>query len=162
MASSSGGCSDDDEMEIWTPVQNPRKRGGKEGNSMRTPASKRALTDDEERNEIRKKVMTEEFKVILKFKTDHEISTESPIALTNCLKKTLGDIDIAKVLRDGSLFVKCKTGGQRDKALKIQTICKKEVVERKVVGGGRGAKGKGTVALVMATRSSSSRVLCGL
>ncbi|XP_049416274.1 uncharacterized protein LOC125878859 [Epinephelus fuscoguttatus] len=117
-------------MEIWKTVQRQRKTGGKESSSMKMSSSKRSLTDDEERNDMRKKHMTEEFKVIMKFKTGQEISSVSPITLTNCLRKALGDIEVAKVLRDGSLFLKCKNAGQRDKALKLQRICEKEVAER--------------------------------
>lgn len=65
----------------------------------------------------------------------------SLIVLTNGLRKALGDVEVAKVLRDGSLFLKCKNAGQRDKAVKLQSICKKEIAGRKRVGRGSGARG---------------------
>lgn len=56
-------------------------------------------------------------------------------ALTHGLKKVLGDIEMAKILRDGRLLIKCKNVGQRDKALKLQSVCKKEASEvRKLLG----------------------------
>lgn len=40
----------------------------------------------------------------------------------------MGDVEMAKVLRAGSLFVK-----ERNKALHIESICKKTVSERRVL-----------------------------
>lgn len=39
------------------------------------------------------------------------------------------------------MFVKCKTAEQNNKALKLQTLCKKEIMDRKVVGERRGCRG---------------------
>ncbi len=43
-------------------------------------------------------------------------------------------MDTAKILRDGNLLVICKTEEQKNKALKIDNVCKKKVNERKMVG----------------------------
>lgn len=48
---------------------------------------------------------------------------------------------MVKVLRDGNLLLKCKNAKQKNKALKLQAICKKEVAETRVVGEGNGVKG---------------------
>lgn len=39
---------------------------------------------------------------------------------------------MAKILRDGSLLIICKTEEQKNKALKIDNVCKKIVNERKL------------------------------
>jgi len=57
------------------------------------------------------------------------------------LKKAIGDIEMAKVLRDGSLLVKCKNIEQKNKTMKLQSVCKKEIVEKKVIGEKGGVKG---------------------
>lgn len=54
--------------------------------------------------------------------------------MTQGLKKSLGEIDMAKILRDGRLLIKCKNTGQRNEALKFQSVCKKEVGEVKKFG----------------------------
>lgn len=41
------------------------------------------------------------------------------------MKKVLGDIEMAKVLHDGSVLVKCKSAEQRNKAMKLQSVKKK-------------------------------------
>ncbi len=65
----------------------------------------------------------------------------SPIALSRELKKKLGEVDTAKILRDGNLLVICKTEEQKNKALKIYNVCKKKVNERKMVGETRMKQG---------------------
>ncbi len=70
MASSSDGLYlDGDDMDFdWTPVESSRKGGGSKDKML---SNKRAHESNEERREVRsaKKIMTEEFEVILKFKT---------------------------------------------------------------------------------------------
>lgn len=80
-----------------------------------------------------------ELKVIIKFKEGNDIRTISLVALTAGLKKAWGEIEMAKVLRDGSLLVKCKDVGQRDKVMRAQLICKKEIAEVRKFGE-RGAR----------------------
>ena len=52
----------------------------------------------------------------------------SLIALTTALKKSVGEVELAQVLHDGRLLIKCKDVGQRDKAMRLTSVCKKEVV----------------------------------
>jgi len=52
--------------------------------------NKRALEEDEEGREARKNILMEEFKIILKFKVGHEITSVSPITVTTGLKKAIG------------------------------------------------------------------------
>ena len=47
-------------------------------------------------------------------------------ALTTALKKSVGEVELAQVLHDGRLL--CKDVGQRDKAMRLTSVCKKEVV----------------------------------
>lgn len=84
--------------------------------------------------------MREALKTILKFKAGREITLVSPITLTNGFKKAPGDIEMTKVLCDGYLLVKCKSAAQRNEAMKLQIVCKKEVVEKRLVGEERGAR----------------------
>lgn len=42
------------------------------------------------------------------------------------------DVELAEVLTDGSLI--CKNAEQKNEALKLQMVCKKEVIER-LLGG---------------------------
>lgn len=56
---------------------------------MRMTSSKCNHTDDEERNYVAEKPMTEEIKMILKFKTVQEISSVSLIMLKNGFGKIL-------------------------------------------------------------------------
>ncbi|XP_035989752.1 uncharacterized protein LOC118561624 isoform X2 [Fundulus heteroclitus] len=142
MASCSGGCSEDENMDTgWSMIENRRGGGGKDKGKKGINAGKRSLEDEEERVEIKKKIMMEDFKVILKFKAGQDMIGISPINLSNGLKKVIGDVELAKVLRDGSLLIICKNAEQKNKAVKPQMVCKKEVLERKVVGEERGVKG---------------------
>ncbi|MEQ2227247.1 hypothetical protein ILYODFUR_035816 [Ilyodon furcidens] len=105
MASCSGGLSEDENMDIgWSMVENRRGRGEKDKVKRELNAGKRALDDEEERVEIRKKILMENFKIILKFKAGQDMIGVSPISLSNGLKKVVGDVELAKVLRDGSLL----------------------------------------------------------
>lgn len=106
--------------------------------------SKRKGREDEEVEsvrDVRKKMdQSADLKIIVKFKEGNDISAISPTALTMALKKACGDIEMAKVLRDGRLLVKCKDSAQKEKVMKAQTICKKEIAEVRVFGeaGARG------------------------
>lgn len=90
---------------------------------------------------IRRKVCQEDdLRVIVKFKEGNDISGVGLFVLTNGLKKALGEVEMAKVLWDGRLLITCKDIGQRDKALRFQSIYKKDVSEVRVFGEW-GAKG---------------------
>lgn len=58
----------------------------------------------------------------------------SLIVLSRQLKKKFGDVTLAKVLRDGSLFIAIKTEAQKNKVLNCESTCKKCVRERKTLG----------------------------
>ena len=55
--------------------------------------------------------------------------------------KSVGEVELAQVLHDGRLLIKCKDVGQRDKAMRLTTICKKEVYEVKRFGAVRKVRG---------------------
>lgn len=56
-------------MALLKVVQRQRERNGKESIGMRMTSSKYYHNDDEERNYVQEKPVTEEIKMILKFKT---------------------------------------------------------------------------------------------
>lgn len=68
------------------------------------------------------KVMREECKIILKFRKKDEHVNLSPIALLGELKKKLGEVEMAKILRDRSLMVTYKTEEHKNKALHIVSV----------------------------------------
>lgn len=107
MANGSGGWSVDNEMDLeWTRIKNSRKGGGKgKADSQTTVVGKRALEEAEDGKDVRKKAMMEEFKVVLKFGAGNEIVNVSLIAITTGLRKAIGDIEMSKVQRDGSLLI---------------------------------------------------------
>lgn len=63
----------------------------------------------------------EDYRINLKFKSGSVLSV-SPFTLTITLRKALGDIEMAKVLRDGSLLVE------------LNTVCKKEIARGGITG----------------------------
>lgn len=124
----SSGDDGGDDMEVgiidWSRID--------EGGKPARRTMKQGLEGEEEGRSVRKKDLGEpEFKIIFKFREAHEIAGVSPITLTNHLKKSIGDIKIAKVLHDGALLVICKDEEQKGKAVKLQAVCKKQVVEKK-------------------------------
>lgn len=133
---------EDMEFDDWNLVgsgksQENRKKSRNEGNLVASQSSKRGLegnSSDEDNRAVRKKIVKEEFKIILKFRKEDEHVNLSPMALSKELKKKLGEVDMAKILRDGSLLIICKTEEQKNKALKIDNMCKKIVNERKILG----------------------------
>lgn len=55
-------------------------------------------SSDESTQVVRRKVVREECKVILKFRKEDEHVNLSPIGLTRELKKKIGDVEMAEVL----------------------------------------------------------------
>lgn len=82
--------------------------------------------------------MREEFKIILKFRKEDEDVNLSPVAPSRELKKKIGEVEMAKISRDGSL---CKTEDQKNKDLQIDSICKKMMSERRILGGSKMIRG---------------------
>lgn len=127
-----------------------RGSGGSSSNQLGAGSSKEENKRKEREDEIGEKSRdvrrriahdpASEMKVIIKFKEGNDIRTISLVALTAGLKKAWGEIEMAKVLRDGSLLVKCKDIGQRDKVMRAQIICKQEIAEVRKFGE-RGARG---------------------
>ncbi|XP_061909386.1 uncharacterized protein LOC133653724 isoform X2 [Entelurus aequoreus] len=65
----------------------------------------------------------------------------SLMTLVKGLKKDIGEVEIAKVLRDGRLLIKCKNGEQKSKAMRLQKPCNKIIKEKIEVGERKGARG---------------------
>ncbi|XP_073730159.1 uncharacterized protein [Misgurnus anguillicaudatus] len=144
--------------EVWKVWTNQRSGGrgrgrGSGGSTLRfdnagssKEENKRKDREDElgeRERDIRRKVVKDpvsDLKLIIKFKEGNDVRDVGLIALTTGLKKACGEIEMAKVLRDGSLLVKCKDSGQREKIMKVQSICKKEIAEVRRFGE-RGARG---------------------
>lgn len=130
MAQQPGDDEDDDLMNFdWTSDGNVVGGGGL-GTSQ---TSKRGWEDsaEEEDRVVRRRVEKQEYKVILKFKEGERIS---PVALSAAIKKTIGEVTMAKTLRDGSLLLVCVNEEQRRKAMRVPKIGNITVAERKVVG----------------------------
>jgi len=70
-------------------------------------------------------------KVLVKFKEGHDIKSVGPFALTKFLCEKVCEIIRARVHSDGDLMIVCKDEGQQMKALKLKSVCKKEVLEVK-------------------------------
>lgn len=90
---------------------------------------------DKDDRVVWKKVVREEFKIILVFRKEDENVNLSPMALSRELRKKIGEAEIPKVLRDRNLFIKCKNEEQRNKALCLENICKKVMCERITLHG---------------------------
>ena len=101
----------------------------------------REETGEVESRMVRMRTAEEEFKVVVKFKEGHKIQEVSLTALTANLKKSIGEVVMTKVMYDGSLFVKCKDVAQRDKAMRLVSVCKKDVCEVRMFGMHRKVRG---------------------
>ncbi|XP_027895304.1 uncharacterized protein LOC114158190 [Xiphophorus couchianus] len=143
------GNEEDMDFEGWTPVGRGRGRGrgrhktdeGKEMGDIQ--GNKRELegSSSEEERIVRRKVVREEFKIILKLKNEEEQDNISPIVVSREIKKKIGDVEMVKILRDGNLLVVCKNEEQKNKALNVDNICKKTVLEKKIVGENKKTRG---------------------
>ncbi|XP_038159537.1 uncharacterized protein LOC119795547 [Cyprinodon tularosa] len=143
------GNEEDEDFEGWTPAGRGRGRGrgrnktdegrGK-GDSQ---GNKRELegSSSEEERVVRRKVVREEFKVILKLKNEEEKDKISPIVVSREIKKKIGDVEMVKILRDGNLLVICKDIEQKNKALNVESICKRTVLEKKIMGENKKIRG---------------------
>lgn len=58
--------------------------------------------------------------MILRLGEEKGISSVSPVKLTMILRNQIGDIHMAKVLRDGNLLIVCRNEGQRERAGRIK------------------------------------------
>lgn len=130
----------DDDLIDWTSYGNSGQGGGGSGEFSQT--SKRGWEDsaEEEDRIVRRKVENREYKVILKFKDGERIKS-SVVALSTAIKKKVGEVSMAKTLRDGSLLIICTSEEQKRKALRIEKICETVVVERKIVGESKVVRG---------------------
>ncbi len=109
------GIMDEDEMtpfhlhplsqksEDWNLIcsrkgQEKRKSGRNEGSRVDSQTRKRGLegnSSEEDNRVVPKKIVREEYKVILKFGKEDEHIHLSPIVLSRELKKKLGEVDTA-------------------------------------------------------------------
>ncbi|XP_037531028.1 uncharacterized protein LOC119408303 [Nematolebias whitei] len=136
------GNEEEGEPEGWTTVGRGRGRGRGgmklgEGKGVRdNQGSKRDLegSSSEEERVVRRKVGNEEFKVILKLKSEDGQEKISPIGVSKEIKKKIGDVEMVKILRDGSLLIECKDIEQKNKAFNVDNICKRVVLEKKMLG----------------------------
>lgn len=117
----------------WSKIESRRGGGGKDKIKKGISTGKRSLEVDEDGVRVKKRVVMEEYKVLLKFKPGQDMFGVSPINLSNGLKKAIGDVELAKVLKDGSLLIICKNAEQKQKALRLQAVCKKEVLEKRLL-----------------------------
>lgn len=105
---------------------------------LRSSWLKRGLEPEEGEGDraVRRKVAQQanELKVLVGFKEGHDIGKIGLIALTVGLKKVLGEVDKAFPVRGGKLLIQCRNSTQRDKALKLQSVCKLEVSEARLFG----------------------------
>lgn len=135
---------EDGDMDFgdWTPVLHGKSR--KKVSSQASHGNKRGLegnsTDDDDRA-VRRKVVTEEFKVILKFREEDARVYPSPMILSKEIKRKIGDVELAKVLRDGNLLLICRNEEMRHNIMHVDSICKKVVTERVVLGGKKVSRG---------------------
>lgn len=137
------------EYEGWTPVGKGRGRGrGRikidDGKGIRdSQGSKRDLEESssEEERVVRRKVVNEEFKVILKLKSEEGQEKISPTGVSREIKKKIGDVEMVKILRDGSLLIECKGIEQKNKAFNVDSICKRAVLEKKMLGENKKIRG---------------------
>lgn len=67
----------------------------------------------------------EELKITLKFRMEDEQVKLSPLALSRELRKKMGDVEMAKVLRDGNLLVKCEVTNREIKCCLLKARPKK-------------------------------------
>ena len=129
-SSSDSGSS----MELGARQKQRRDRDDLGGSASGNERVKRARGTDE-----RERV---EFKVILRFGEEKGISGMNPVRLTAFLKEKVGDIRMAKILRDGNLLIVCGDEKQRERAERITEIGRSKVVNSsRSERGGKGAKG---------------------
>ncbi len=83
-------------------------------------------------------------KVVIKFWDEGGLEGVNPVRLTLALKKAVGDIIAARMLRNGNLLIACKDVGQRDRALKLERLGQLQV-DRVVVDQGRKQWSKGVI-----------------
>lgn len=69
-----------------------------------------------------------EFKVILRFSEEKGVHDMSPVKLTTILKNQIGDVKMAKVLRDGNLLMMCINEEQRERVCRMKEIGRHKVI----------------------------------
>lgn len=101
----------DGSMEI---SQDGGKMRDKRENTFAGTSTKRIRSNEEYGKGIKQKGQEGlEFKIILRFGEERGISSMSPVKLTTVLRNQVGDIVVAKVLRDGNLMIGCKNEEQK-------------------------------------------------
>lgn len=93
------------------------------------------------------RVRPEKFIAIIRFneKGQENMKKINPFLLTTNLAGKIGEIQFAKVLNDGNLLVRCNSGEQIDKALKLKEIGNNKVVSTMKVGAQNEGGCKGVI-----------------
>lgn len=120
----------DSEGSMDISQEGERKRD-KRGNTFAGISTKRVRSNEDNGKVIKDKGtegLTLEFKIILRFGEERGISSISPVKLTTVLRNQIGDIVVAKVLRDGNLMIGCKNEEQRERAGRIKEIGRFKVI----------------------------------
>lgn len=87
-------------------------------------------TDSAKRNRVSEVREREElgYNIILRFGEEKGISSMNPVKLSVLLNNKVGEIRMAKVLKDGNLLIVCRDEKQRERAAKITEIGRSKVV----------------------------------
>lgn len=102
------GESMDEEYTDWNKVKSQYKGKGKRNLSQDSGSEYRS----ENERVIKRKMDEDRMKVLIKFKEGQDIKTVGPLALSRYLPGSIGGIEKAEILSDGSLFILCKNEGQ--------------------------------------------------
>lgn len=106
----------------------------KRNKRVRSDKDEDSESDEERQESLYKEI--EKYEVVIRFseKSQAIMKKVSPFVLTSTLANKIGEIEFAKILNDGNLFVRCANAGQMDKALKIKDIAKCKVENSGRVG----------------------------
>ena len=116
-----GGREDD-----WRLAGKENKRKRKKGRQQRDRISSVETDSEGSGTPIEKE--SEEYKIIIKLSQDGASFGEwNPIMLTKAIHKAVGEVKNAKVLRNGSLLIFCRSSMQQGKAIRVDKIEGKKV-----------------------------------
>lgn len=73
-------------------------------------------------------VEEDEFKVVLRFNEEKGVQGMSPVKVTTILKNQVGEVRMAKVLRDGNLLIMCNNKEQKERACRMREVGKHKVL----------------------------------
>lgn len=132
-----GNCVDS-ESDGSPETLNSERMSPKRVNSSATAGAEKkgkvVKSWDESEEEMEREV--KEFKVIVRVNEEKALQTISPVRLSMILKNQVGNINNAKVLRDGNLMISCNTEEQKDRACRMKEIGKYKVTSVSLVQEG--------------------------